>query len=79
MNIVKGTRHSAGEYTACVNVGNLTPIGVVWFKLESHNYGKLWTMTNYRGVEVLDGTHKSDLIQYLKTRSPERLVELHNQ
>jgi hypothetical protein len=76
MNTVIVTRQSAGEYTACVKVGSLNPHGVVGFKIEGHNYGKYWTMTNYKGNEVLDGTHKADLVQYLKTSSPERIVEL---
>ena len=79
MNIVKSTRRSTGVYLVCVKVGDLNPHGVVSFTIEGHNEGTYWTLTNQKGAEVLDGKLKYDLMQYLKTRSPERIVELWNE
>lgn len=69
-------KHAKGEYSVMVWVGyELNTHGAVVFRLENDGQNH-WTLSNYQGIEILDANTKGALVEYIKTRSRDRIVEL---
>jgi hypothetical protein len=69
-------KHAKGEYSVMVWVGyELNTHGAVVFRLENDGQNH-WTLSNYQGIDILDAKTKTELVDYLKTRNRERIVEL---
>jgi hypothetical protein len=68
-----------GEYSVIAWVGyELNVHGAIVFKVENDGQNH-WTLSNHQGIDLLDSNTKGALVEYIKTRSRDRLAELNNE
>ena len=76
--MLKTKKLTGGGYVVAVQVQS-HPKGVACFYINEMNLGMskpYWVLTNLHGDEIIDGSTKKALIQYLATRTDEALIKL---